>query len=190
MTDSVEYTFSFNRVEKKFESYNGIIVRLRYYVNVVIGRKYNQISKEEEFIVYNPIEEPKFPDKPIKMEVGIEDCLHIEFEFSRCVYSLKDCVLGKVFFNLVRIKIKHMELNVIRKETFGTGDKAVTESENLTKFEIMDGAPVKGECIPVRFYLASVDLTPSYENINKRFSVRYFLNLVLVDEEDRRYFKQ
>jgi vacuolar protein sorting-associated protein 26 len=40
------------------------------------------------------------------MEVGIEDCLHIEFEFSRSVYSLKDCILGKVFFNLVRIKIK------------------------------------------------------------------------------------
>ena len=190
LTDSCEYTFSFNRVEKKFESYNGIIVRLRYFVNVVINRNYNRITKEEEFIVYNPIEETSFVDKPIKMEVGIEDCLHIEFEFSRAVYTLKDCILGKVFFNLVRIKIKHMELNIIRKETFGTGEKAVTESENLTKFEIMDGAPVKGECIPVRFYLASVELTPTYENINKRFSVRYYINLVLVDEEDRRYFKQ
>jgi len=39
------------------------------------------------------------------MEVGIEDCLHIEFEFAKSVYTLKDCVLGKVFFNLVRIKI-------------------------------------------------------------------------------------
>ena len=27
-------------------------------------------------------------------------------------------------------------------------------------------------------------------DINKKFSVRYYLNLVLVDEEDRRYFKQ
>ncbi|MFM7853048.1 MAG: hypothetical protein ACKO96_14310, partial [Flammeovirgaceae bacterium] len=99
---------------------------------MVINRNYNRITKEEEFIVYNPIEEPPFTEKPIKMEVGIEDCLHIEFEFSRSVYSLKDCVLGKVFFNLVRIKIKHMELNIIRKETFGTGEKAVTESENLT----------------------------------------------------------
>lgn len=177
-------------MEKKFESYNGIVVRLRYFINVTIIRNYNKITKEEEFIVYNPIEEVPFVDKPIKMEVGIEDCLHIEFEFSRSVFNLKDCILGKVFFNLVRIKIKHMELNVIRKETFGTGEKAVTESENLTKFEIMDGAPVKGECIPVRFYLASVDLTPTYEHVNKRFSVRYYLNLVLVDEEDRRYFKQ
>ena len=123
------------------------------------------------------------------MEVGIEDCLHIEFEFTKSVYTMKDCILGKVFFNLVRIKIKHMELNIIKKETVGTGQNSITETENLTKFEVMDGAPVKGESIPIRFYLASTDLTPTYENVNKRFSVKYSINLVLVDEEDRRYFK-
>jgi len=53
----------------------------------------------------------------------------------------------------------------------------------------MDGAPMKGDCVPVRFYLSSVDLTPTFENINKQFSVRYYMNLVLVDDEDRRYFK-
>ena len=190
MTDSTEYNFSFNRVEKKFETYNGIVVRLRYYIQVIINRSYNRITKEEEFIVFNPVAEAIQKDKQIKMEVGIEDCLHIEFEFARSVYTMKDCILGKVFFNLVRIKIKNMELNILRKETVGSGQNAITESENLTKFEVMDGAPVKGEQIPVRFYLGSVELTPTYENINKRFSVRYFLNLVLVDEEDRRYFKQ
>ena len=33
-------------------------------------------------------------------------------------------------------------------------------------------------------------MTPTHRNINNKFSVKYFLNLVLVDEEDRRYFKQ
>jgi len=54
----------------------------------------------------------------------------------------------------------------------------------------MDGAPVKGECIPIRIFLKGYDLTPSYKNVNNKFSVKYFLNLVLTDEEDRRYFKQ
>ena len=27
-------------------------------------------------------------------------------------------------------------------------------------------------------------------DVNKKFSVRYYINLVLVDEEERRYFKQ
>nr|CAD2204011.1 unnamed protein product [Meloidogyne enterolobii] len=54
----------------------------------------------------------------------------------------------------------------------------------------MDGAPVKGESIPIRLFLAGYDLTPTMRDVAKRFSVRYFLNLVLIDEEDRRYFKQ
>jgi len=54
----------------------------------------------------------------------------------------------------------------------------------------MDGCPAKGEVIPIRLYLSGYDLTPTFKNINNKFSVKYFLNLVLVDEEDRRYFKQ
>ena len=54
----------------------------------------------------------------------------------------------------------------------------------------MDGAPVRGESIPIRLFLAGYDLTPTMRDINKKFSVRYYLNLVLVDEEERRYFKQ
>lgn len=38
--------------------------------------------------------------------------------------------------------------------------------------------------------MAGYDLTPTMRDINKKFSVRYFLNLVLMDTEDRRYFKQ
>lgn len=49
---------------------------------------------------------------------------------------------------------------------------------------------MRGESIPIRVFLAGYDLTPSMRDINKKFSVRYYLNLVLMDEEDRRYFKQ
>lgn len=41
-----------------------------------------------------------------------------------------------------------------------------------------------------RLFLSPYDLTPTYKDVHNKFSVRYFLNLVLVDEEDRRYFKQ
>lgn len=47
--------------------------------------------------------------------------------------------------------------------------------------------------MPVHLFLEGIpaDLTPTFQpSGNKRFSVQYFLNLVLVDEEDRRYFKQ
>ena len=64
------------------------------------------------------------------------------------------------------------------------------ETDTLTKFEVMDGAPVRGESVPIRLYLAGFDLSPTYRNISNMFTVRYYLNLVIVDEEDRRYFKQ
>mmetsp|Transcript_7247 Transcript_7247/g.23187 ORF Transcript_7247/g.23187 Transcript_7247/m.23187 type:complete len:207 (-) Transcript_7247:196-816(-) len=124
-------------------------------------------------------------------QVGIEDCLHIEFEYNKSRYHLREVVLGKIFFLLVRIRIKHMELAIIKRESSGVGANAYTESDTVAKYEIMDGAPVRGEAIPIRLFLSGFDqLTPTFRNVNNKFSVRYFLNLVLVDEEDRRYFKQ
>jgi len=54
----------------------------------------------------------------------------------------------------------------------------------------MDGGPIKNETIPIKFYLSPYELTPTYLNINNKFTVQYFLNLVLIDVEERRYFKQ
>ena len=71
-----------------------------------------------------------------------------------------------------------------------TAPNIYTENEQVAKYEIMDGAPVRGESIPIRLFLAGYDLSPTMRDINKKFSVRYYLNLVLVDEEERRYFKQ
>jgi hypothetical protein len=120
----------------------------------------------------------------------VGNCLHIEFEYGKSKYHLKDVVIGKIYFLLVRIKIKHMEIALLKRESTGSGANVYNESETLTKFEIMDGAPVRGESIPVRLFLGGFDLTPSYRNVEQKFSLKYYLNLVLVDEEDRRYFKQ
>ena len=35
-------------------------------------------------------------------------------------YHLRGIVVGKIYFLLVRIKIKHMEIAIIKKETSGT----------------------------------------------------------------------
>ena len=126
----------------------------------------------------------------MQLEVGIENCLHLEFTYSSSVYGIEDCVEGSVHFKLVKINLKTMELEVRRKEITASSAKAPPDLQTLYKFEIMDGAPVRGEVIPVRLYLGPLLLSPSYENVHNKFSVKYLLNLVLVDSEDRRYFKQ
>lgn len=185
------YPFEFANVEKQFESYDGINVRLRYVLKVTIARHYNSnVSHEQELRVHVVGHEPEGAQS-IKMEVGIEDCLHIEFEYNRGRYHLRDVILGRIHFLLVRIKIKHMELAILKREQCGSGSATYNESETVTKFEVMDGAPVRAESIPIRLFLSGFDqLTPTMRGVNNKFSVKYFLNLVLIDEEDRRYFKQ
>lgn len=189
------YPFAFENAKKEYDSYNGINVNLRYFLRVTVSKPYGMKStKEQDFWVRNIKPEPMVNNN-IKMEVGIEECLHLEFEYDQSKYCPGDPVVGKIFFVLVRIKIKHMELAIIRRETTGNGQNQKTSTQTLTKYEIMDGCPIRGECIPVRLFLNNIGLTPTYVNneeklVNNMFSVRYFLNLVLVDQQDRRYFKQ
>lgn len=183
------YPFDFANVEKQFEVYAGSNVRLRYFLRATIVRRISDITREVDIAVHTLCSYPEM-NNPIKMEVGIEDCLHIEFEYNKSKYHLKDTIIGKIYFLLVRIKIKHMEIAIIKRESTGTGPNIFTENETIAKYEIMDGAPVKGESIPIRVFLAGYNLTPTMREINKKFSVKYFLNLVLMDTEDRRYFKQ
>jgi len=190
LSDSRRYPFEFVGVEKQWDTYSGSYIKLRYFLRVKIVRQYaSNIVFVRDFSVQNVSPDPEV-NAPIKMEVGIEDCLHIEFEYNKSKYHLTDVVIGKIYFLLVRIKIKHMEIVIIKRESTGTGPNQCNENENLAKFEIMDGAPVRAESIPLRLFLAPYDLTPTFKNVHNRFSVKYYLNLVLVDEEDRRYFKQ
>jgi hypothetical protein len=159
-------------------------------------------------------------------QVGIEDCLHIEFEYQKSKYHLKDVVVGKIFFLLVRIKIKHMEIEIRRRESTGSGANTYAhltllalraplrhtrhshqlpccapldltarvhrretsrvpirpirkpevaerlacaalrvpcrynESDTIAKYEIMDGAPVRGVDSPPRHQPYSISLIP------------------------------
>ncbi|XP_016390233.1 vacuolar protein sorting-associated protein 26A-like [Sinocyclocheilus rhinocerous] len=192
LTQNRSYDFEFMQVEKPYESYVGANVRLRYFLKVTIVRRLSDLVKEYDLIVHQLASYPDV-NNSIKMEVGIEDCLHIEFEYNKSKYHLKDVIVGKIYFLLVRIKIQQVNIFftvTVRCFQLDNGPSTTTETETVAKYEIMDGAPVKGESIPIRLFLAGYDLTATMRDVNKKFSVRYFLNLVLVDEEDRRYFKQ
>lgn len=82
LVQNTSYAFEFHNVEKPYESYTGSNVRLRYYLRVTVVRRLTDIVKECELLVHTL---SSYPDvnSPIKMEVGIEDCLHIEFEYNK-----------------------------------------------------------------------------------------------------------
>lgn len=126
--------------------------------------------------------------QPVKLDIGIENCLHIEFEFSKAQYSLKDVIVGRIYFLLTRLKIKHMELSLITRESSGLQPSNYLIDSTAIRYEIMDGSPVKGETIPIRLFLGGYDLIPDMSC--NYFNVKNYLSLVIVDEDGRRYFKQ
>ncbi|KAH0584959.1 Vacuolar protein sorting-associated protein 26B-A, variant 2 [Termitomyces sp. 'cryptogamus'] len=82
-----------------------------------------------------------------------------------------------------------MELSIIRHETTGAPPNQCNKSETITKFEIMGGASVRDETIPIHLLLGGFDLTPTLRDVDKKFSMRCYLNLVLIGE-NRHHFKQ
>lgn len=134
------FDFEFKNVEKQYESYNGINVKLRYFVRVTVSRRMPDVIREKDIWVYS-YRVPPETNSSIKMDVGIEDCLHIEFEYSKSKYHLKDVIVGRIYFLLVRLKIKHMELSIIRRETTGTPPNQYNESETLVRFEVFAALP-------------------------------------------------
>ena len=105
----------------------------------------------------------------------------------RTKYSTKDVITGRVTFKKVSMFLKSMLLQIIRREKIIGGE---VDNAILCRFEIMDGAPIRNEIVPIRFFLAPYELTPTYQNVNNKFSVQYIINLVLFDAKDKRYFKQ
>lgn len=57
-------------------------VTCRYFLRVVIVRRLSDITKELDVAVHTLSHFPEM-NNSLKMEVGIEDCLHIEFEYSK-----------------------------------------------------------------------------------------------------------
>lgn len=76
------YDFEFKNVEKQYECYIGINVKLRYFVRVTVARRLADTIRERDIWV-NSYRMPTEVNNSIKMEVGIEDCLHIEFEYNK-----------------------------------------------------------------------------------------------------------
>ena len=191
-----------------------VFILYRYFLRVTCARRITDMTKEMDILVHTMSAFPEM-NNPIKMEVGIEECLHIEFEYNkskwvlrnlvflkpfwkalcnprlypshtefwncclkghkglpilqghfdlRCIYlksqelcsaflhvlykdyiwilrtsillsryHLKDVIVGKIYFLLVRIKIKHMEVAIIKRETTGTGPNILVDSETIAK---------------------------------------------------------
>ena len=84
-----------------------------------------------------------------------------------------------------------MFIQIIRKENLNFNNEFSSETIVLNTFEIMDDNTEKNSEIPIRFYLNGIkNLTPNYENIDRKIKIEYFLNIEIIDVNNNRFYKK
>lgn len=181
--------FQFLDVDKCYESYYGSNLRVKYYLRLTIEKNLSSnIVKEIEIFIVRFSKEPAI-NSFVKIECGYEDAIQTELELAQIKFNNKDVVLGRVYFHIIRVRLEEVVLKVLRKEIIGIGKNASVYEDVVGEFTILDGPVAKGDSIPIRIFLQSCDITPTYTNISNRASVKYFLHLHIKDEEQRTFSK-
>jgi len=193
LRQSIRCDFEFRNSLLEQESFYGTVVEFRYFIKIEFTRSGflgSKLSVEEDIYVRNPT--LPLEKRLLKLEVGVEDALQLQFTYESATVHCTSRLKGYVDFKMNHIKIRQMQLQILRRELVMTSrinsEPALVSTSTLGKFQIMDGDPVPGERIPIVIYLGAMpQLTPTLNT--KQFSVSYYLNLVLVDVDGRRYFK-
>jgi len=88
------YPFDFSNIQKPYESYSGLNVKLRYFLRVTVSKQYgSSSSKEQDFWVQHLQPEPEI-NNSIKMEVGYVLCF-IDSLHTNLFIELKNvCILN------------------------------------------------------------------------------------------------
>ena len=132
------FQFCFKHIDAPYESYDGQQIKLRYYLKLTINKRFLNDSMEKTLWFHaTSMQGCVPPSQHIRMEVCLEDSLQLTFEYPQSVYTLNDVVTGWVHFQLVRIKVRSLELCVIKREFIGEG--AVEGYETLGKWRMMEG---------------------------------------------------
>ena len=191
------FDFEFKAMEKPYDSYVGKKFSIKYFLLVTIDMGFSLIKKEKEICVFNCDKNLKKinelftnDNNKIKVEIGVENLLHVCFELDRKNYHLKDVISGKVTFKKINLELENMSLKLLKIESlFGQQD----EAESLGFYEIMEGTPSStDDVIYFKMYLKAFNnLSQSIKNeMNNNINVSYYLNLEICDTENRNFFKK
>lgn len=180
--------FSVRPADCQIPSFYGTFVDARYLVQATV--KINGEEHTDSVPIYLLFAEEK-PDKivPFKAEVGIQNVLHVELVIQNPMFCTSDCIIGRLNFLVVKIRITNIYLQIKRQETFNNGIVSFKHDSIIAQHELLDGIPVRGDSIPIRYYMAGVKAWPYPKNSTMYLNVDYAIRLLLVDENGKHYYK-
>jgi len=192
LSEDSSFEFRFHAPAMELDSYYGSLFQCRYFVRALVRRSGtlfgSNIKRDHDFYVLNPRKMGR--RQSVALQVGVEECLHIRFEYFDCNIPLGGCLEGKVTVLSNHLKILSMRIQLIRREMVRTAvhRPEILSTAVLGEYEVMDGLPGDGEVIPIRMFLQRFKGVTNTQ-IRANHSVRYFANLGLIDADGRRYFK-
>jgi vacuolar protein sorting-associated protein 26 len=189
---------NFNFLIKKnieYESFYGTFIKIKYFLLVTIFLENNKnLSNKKEIVILKPIlieDYKKLTNSAIKINFGVENLINVILEINKTNFFLRDIIFGRIIFVDLNVIIKTMFIQIIRKENLNFNNEFSSETIVLNTFEIMDDNTEKNSEIPIRFYLNGIkNLTPNYENIDRKIKIEYFLNIEIIDVNNNRFYKK
>jgi len=175
-------------IPSTIQTYHGALFSIKHMLKFVVKKSFGSIEHQHEVVayVYGPCVSKL---QPLCVRVAVADNLRFDLAINRRKFELRDVILGGAHFLLVAIKIVRFEVALVAQEVTEVSGKALKNSNTIFSWEISDGAPVKGEIIPFRLYLAPLNLSPSVADSSKGYSVSHFLEFKIHSSSGQKYFK-
>ena len=201
------FNFEFEPKRKPYETYIGQSNQIKYFLNVVadivIEGKSSKIENKLDICCLKPASKKicdeiylnKDINKALKVNIGVENVIHINIELLKTKYCLDDVITGKIKIVKSKIQLNSINLVIKREEKINIGEINLADCQDLAKYELLEGLPEENDIIYFRYYLNGVkNLTPSYNNIDekdktKKFEVRHFLSFEFNDNNGYQFFK-
>lgn len=140
---------------------------------------------------YIQAEEPKDP-VPHKSEVGAENALQVEIEAPNTVLDIdNDNLKMTVHFLTAQKKMNEMRIVIRRRDGYkmqSNDQPVLTDWYEVYSYQVMDGAPVRNEIIPINLKLRLIKtITPTFKTDLVKSEYQVVVNVV--DTDDLSYFK-
>lgn len=181
--------FQFEPSNVTVPSYYGTHYDVRYIVQILLINNEKVVMTADAPIYFLICEPPPEQIIPLKSEIGIQELLHIELVIQNPIFDVSNCLIGKIYFLKVRMRIVEMFLQIHRVEIFENGVSSSKFTSLVANFELMDGSPVRGSEIPFRIHLSGVKLWPYPKESKNNLQVTYRIRFLLIDEEGKKYYK-
>ena len=161
--ENLIYEFEFNKVEKKYETYRGEIITVKYLVTFIIETKLRNMKYEKEFVVINPMKESMI-NKEQKLRFKIEnDKIKFLIDIPYKNIDFKGVISGIITIKkLNNHNINSIMIQLIKKENINNIEKEKSpKSITIGTFEVLDGEIIDKEKIQFRLFLYSYSLIQS-----------------------------